>query len=148
MKFDDIRLTPGIENIWIISSGKLPANPVEVLDAKGMPDLIQKLKSQFDVILFDSPPVLPVTDASILASKVDCTVIVYEIGRTSREALMRTKMQLESIGPKVAGVILNNTRPQTEAISSYPYYYHYKYKYYGKEETEKEQQNKKENKGV
>lgn len=142
MKFEDIRLTPGIENIWIISSGKLPANPVEVLDAKGMPDLIEKFKSQFDVIIFDSPPVLPVTDASILASKVDCVVIVYEIGRTSREALMRTKTQLQSIGSKVAGVILNNTRPQTETLSSYPYYYHYKYKYYDKEETDKEHQEK------
>lgn len=142
MKFDDIRLTPGIENIWIIAAGKLPANPVEVLDAKGMPDLIAKFKSQFDVVIFDSPPVLPVTDASVLAPKVDCVVIVYEIGRTSREALMRTKTQLESIGSKVAGVILNNTRPQTEAISSYPYYYHYKYKYYSKEETDKEHKQK------
>lgn len=148
MKFEDIRLTPGIENIWIISAGKLPANPVEVLDAKGMPALIEKLKSQFDVVIFDSPPVLPVTDASVLASKVDCVVLVYEIGRTSREALMRTKTQLESIGSKVAGVILNNTRPQTEAISSYPYYYHYKYKYYGKDETGKGQGNNKEQKGA
>jgi len=142
MKFDDIRLTPGIENIWIISSGKLPSNPVEVLDAKGMPALIEKFKSQFDVIIFDAPPVLPVTDASILAPKVDCVVIVYEIGRTSREALMRTKTQLQSIGSKVAGVILNNTRPQTETLSSYPYYYHYKYKYYDKQDSDKKHQEK------
>jgi tyrosine-protein kinase Etk/Wzc len=148
MKFEDIRLTPGIENIWIVSAGKLPANPVEVLDAKGMPALIEKFKSQFDVIIFDSPPVLPVTDASIIASKVDCVVLVYEIGRTSREALMRTKTQLESIGSKVAGVILNNTRPQTEAISSYPYYYHYKYKYYGKEEAGGGHRNNQKQKGA
>jgi Mrp family chromosome partitioning ATPase len=64
---------------------------------------------------------------------VDCAVIVYEIGRTSREALLRTKIQLESVGAKVAGVILNNTRTQTEEIAAYPYR-HYQYKYYGAEE--------------
>jgi capsular exopolysaccharide synthesis family protein len=133
MKFEDIRLTPGIENIWIMPSGRLPSNPVEVLDSKEIPSLIAQLKSRFDVVIFDVPPVLPVTDASLLAPKVDCVVIVYEIGRTSREALMRTKTQLESVGARISGVILNNTRPQTENLSSYPYYYHYKYTYTDKD---------------
>jgi Mrp family chromosome partitioning ATPase/uncharacterized protein involved in exopolysaccharide biosynthesis len=137
MKFEDIRKTPGIENIWIIPSGPLPANPVELLESKGMENLIEMLKKQFDVVIFDTPPVLPVTDASILAPKMDCVVIVYEIGRTSREALLRAKVQLESMGAKISGIILNHTKAQTESISSYPYY-HYRYKYYGKPETEKE----------
>ena len=132
MKFDDVRKTPGLENIWIIPCGSLPANPVEVLESKVLEQMIESLKSQFDVIIFDAPPVLPVTDASILASKVDATVIAYEIGKTSREALLRTKIQLESVGAKIAGVVLNHTRPQTEALSSYPYYYRAKYGYYGK----------------
>ena len=131
MKFEDVRKTPGIENICIIPSGSLPANPVEVLESKAMDQLIETLKAQFDVIFFDVPPVLPVTDASILASKMDCTVIAYEIGRTSREALLRTKVQLEAVGAKIAGVVLNHTRPQTDAFSSYPYYYRAKYGYYG-----------------
>jgi len=138
MSFEDVRKTPGIENIWILPSGNLPGNPVELLESKAMETLIQTLKQQFDVIIFDMPPVLPVTDASILAPKMDCTVIVYEIGRTGREALMRTKIQLESAGAKIAGVVLNHTKAQTEAISNYPYY-HYKYKYYGREEKEKGQ---------
>jgi capsular exopolysaccharide synthesis family protein len=136
MSFEDVRKTPGIENIWILPSGPPPANPVELLESGTMDNLISSLKKQFDVIIFDMPPVLPVTDASILAPKVDCVVIVYEIGRTSREALMRTKVQLESVGAKISGVVLNHTQAQTEAISSYPYY-HYKYKYYGKDEPKK-----------
>jgi tyrosine-protein kinase Etk/Wzc len=131
---EDIKKTPGIENIWILPSGHLPHNPVEILESKVLAELIEKIKVRFDVILFDSPPVLPVTDPSLLAPKVDCVLIVYEIGRTGREGLMRAKIQLESVGAKIAGVVLNHTQPQTEPISAYPYYY--KYKYY-RADTEK-----------
>jgi succinoglycan biosynthesis transport protein ExoP len=142
---EDIRKTPGIENIWILPTGHLPPNPVEILESKAMREVIEKLKARFDVVIFDSPPVLPVTDSSLLAPKMDCVVLVYEIGRTSREGLMRAKVQLESAGAKIAGVVLNHTQAQTEGISPYPYYN--KYKYYGKEQvrkasTQKEAQNK------
>ena len=146
--FDDIRKTPGIENIWIIPTGRLPINPVEILEAKEVANFIEKLRTRFDVIIFDSPPVLPVTDASLLAPKMDCVVIVYEMGRTSREALLRTKVQLESVGAKIAGVILNHTRSQTEAFASYPYYYHYKYRYYGKDVQDKANKLEREEKGA
>jgi capsular exopolysaccharide synthesis family protein len=131
---EDIKKTPGIENIWILTSGRLSDNPVEILESKALADLIEKAKQRFDVILFDAPPVLPVTDPSLLAAKVDCVLIVYEIGKTSREGLLRAKIQLESVGAKIAGIVLNHTQPQTE--SSYPYLYYgkQKYKYYPKEE--------------
>jgi len=129
--FEFIRKTPGIENIWILPSGHLPNNPVEIIDSKAFLDLIARLKSRFDVIILDSPPVLPVTDASMLAPKVDGIVMVYEIGRTSREGLMRSKVQLEAVNAKILGVVLNHTETQTEQISAYPYYK--KYKYYNKE---------------
>ncbi len=128
---EDIRKTPGIENIWLIPSGHLPSNPVEILESKVLLGIIEQLKSRFDVIIFDAPPVLPVTDSSLLAPKMDCVILVYEIGRTSREGLMRAKVQLEAVGAKIAGVVLNHTQAQTEGISPYPYYH--KYKYYGKE---------------
>lgn len=100
--------------------------------------MIDALKARFDVIIFDAPPVLPVTDASILAPKMDAVVVVYEIGRTSREALLRSKIQLESVGAKIAGIVLNNTQSSSEAISLYPYYSRYKYKYYAKHPEEEE----------
>lgn len=136
MDFDDIRKTPGIENIWIIPAGRMSYNPVEILKSKEISSLIEALKTKFDVIIFDAPPVLPVTDSSLLAPKVDTVVLVYEIGRTSREALKRAKMQLESTGAKISGIILNHTQAQSEAIATYPYY-KYQYAYYGPEETGK-----------
>ncbi|MFH0828204.1 MAG: polysaccharide biosynthesis tyrosine autokinase [Candidatus Omnitrophota bacterium] len=135
---EDIRKTPGIENIWILPSGHLPQNPVEILESKVLLDIIEKLKARFDVVIFDAPPVLPVTDASLLAPKMDCVVLVYEIGRTSREGLMRSKVQLEAVGAKIAGVVLNHTQAQSEGITPYPYYH--KYKYYGKERKKALQQ--------
>lgn len=144
LNFEEVRKTPGIENVWILPSGHLPDNPVELLESTKMDNLIAMLKAQFDIIIFDAPPVLPVTDASLMAPKMDCTVLVYEIGRTSREALLRTKIQLESAGAKISGIVLNHTRAQTEAIADYPYNYRYrKYKYYTKIDPEKGQKNKK-----
>ena len=127
MSFDDIRKNPGLENIWLIPSGRLPYNPAEILKSKTLEDTIQILRKKFDVIIFDAPPVLPVTDASILAPKMDSVIMVYETGRTSREALKRAKTQLESIGAKIAGVILNHTRPQSEAVVQYPYQKYHEY---------------------
>jgi Mrp family chromosome partitioning ATPase len=134
MAFEDIIKTPGLENISIIPTGHLPFNPVDILDSKEFKIMLETLRNQYDVVLVDAPPVLPVTDASILAPKVDTVVIVYEMGRMSREAVLRTKVQLQSVGAKISGIILNNTNPHTEAITSYPYYYRDKYKYYDKEE--------------
>jgi tyrosine-protein kinase Etk/Wzc len=136
LKFEEIRKTPGIENISILSSGHIPSNPVEILESKEIPGIIETLRNKFDVIIFDAPPVLPVTDASLLALKVDSVIIVHEIGKTSRDALLRTKIQLETVGAKLSGIILNHINPQTEAITTYPYYSHYKYRYYGKPEDD------------
>ena len=137
MELDEIMKTPGMENMWILTSGQLPFNPAEVLESRKLTKVIEELRHRFDVVLFDSPPVLPVTDPSLLASKVDSVVICYEIGKTARAALLRTKVQLESTGAEISGVVLNHISPQTETAAAYPYYYHYKYGYYGEGESGK-----------
>jgi tyrosine-protein kinase Etk/Wzc len=131
MKLDNIMETPGMENISILSSGRIPMNPSELLESRQMHTLIDELKSRFDVVIFDSPPVLPITDAVLLAAHVDGVVLVYEAGRTARSALLRTKAQLESAGAKILGVVLNHIKPETEAAVNYPNYR--RYKYYGEE---------------
>ncbi len=141
MDFDDIRKTPGLDNISIIPSGRLSYNPAEILKSKEVKNLIEKVKNRYDLIIFDAPPVLPVTDASLLAPTMDCVVLIYEIGRTSREALIRTKIQLESVGAKITGVVLNHTQPETEAVMSYPYY-KYRYGYASKESPFNRAENK------
>lgn len=133
MGFDEILKFPGIENISLISSGDLPSNPVAVLESKRLSLLVEEARKDFDLVIFDSPPVLPIADASVLAPKMDSVILVYEIGRTARQALLRAKVQIESTGAKLSGIILNNIRPQTQSIMfSYPYYYKYRY-----EEAEK-----------
>lgn len=132
MELRDIVKTPGIENIWILSSGHVPLNPAEILETDELQKVIEELKKKFDVILFDSPPALLVTDASLLASKVDGVVLCYEIGRMARDALLRAKMQLELTGANISGVVLNHITPQTETMTPYPYY-SYKYRYYAED---------------
>ena len=94
-----------------------------------MDTVIKELQEMFDIILFDTPPVLAVTDTSILASKIDAIVLCYEIGRTAKGALLRAKSQLEGVGGKVVGIVLNHIKPETEVFYAYPY----QYRYYGKE---------------
>jgi len=127
---DEILKFPGIENIFVITSGDIPSNPAAVLTSKRFTELFVELKRDFDLILVDSPPVLPIADASIIAPLVDNVLIVYEIGKTARQALMRAKVQIESTGGQITGVILNNIRSQIEyTMLTYPYYYKYKYRY-------------------
>ncbi|MEW6169997.1 MAG: GNVR domain-containing protein [Candidatus Omnitrophota bacterium] len=138
--FEQVTQLPGLEFLSLLSSGALTSSSAEVLSSDSMTQVIKELKDKFDVVIFDSPPALSLTDASILAKRVDGVIIVYEVGRTSRDALLRTKIQLESMAAKMLGVILNHTRPQTEFQTSYyPYYKSYKYRYYytDKEEGKK-----------
>lgn len=130
MKLEKIMETPGIENICILPSGNIPMNPAEILESKGMDSLMDELKNRFDIILFDSPPVLPVTDAVLLAAKVDGVILVYEAGRTARSVLLRAKTQLEAAGAKILGVVLNHIKAESEVTLNYPYY---KYRYCGEE---------------
>ena len=124
--------TPGLDRLWIMPSGTLPLNPAEILKSKEFDVLLTWMRSEFDVVLFDSPPILPVTDAAILAAKMDAVVMCYEIGRTSRHALMRAKSQLEAVDANVRGIILNHIQAETDAVEVYPYYY--RYRYYSKKE--------------
>ncbi len=135
---DEIMKFPGIENVFVITSGDIPSNPAAVLTSKRFTELMDQVKKDFDLVLIDSPPVLPIADASIVAPQVDSVLIIYEIGKTARQALMRAKVQIESTGGRITGVILNNIRSQIEyTMLTYPYYYKYKYRY--KQEKGKEQ---------
>jgi tyrosine-protein kinase Etk/Wzc len=138
MHLDDILRMPGIENISILPSGHIPPNPAEVLESRELSHIMEELKSKFEVILLDSPPVLLVTDPMLIASKVDSVVICHETGRTARAALLRTKTQLESSGARIAGVVLNHIAPRSEIITQYPYYRSYRsYGYYGEDKQKK-----------
>ena len=93
-----------------------------------MQEFINRLKSEFDIVLFDSPPVIAVTDAAILSTRIDGTLLVVAAGQTDREAVLRAKALLENVKCEMVGTILNNVDIEGTYGSSYYYYYHY---YYG-----------------
>jgi capsular exopolysaccharide synthesis family protein len=117
-----------IENLTIVPSGVLPPNPSELLGSVKMGEFIKEIKQNFDIVLFDSPPVIAVTDAAILSTRIDGTLLVVSAGQTDREAVLRAKTLLENVKCQLVGTILNNVDIEGTYGSSYYYYYHY---YYG-----------------
>lgn len=127
-EFDKILATPGIDNLSFILAGTQVGNPTELLASQDMGSVLEKLKEEFDIVLIDSPPILAVADATLLAPKVDAVLLVYKVGKTASAAIMRTKKQLETIGASCKGIILNNISPEVEMRSQYYYYrYHHYY---------------------
>ena len=106
-----------------------------------MEGLINELKTRYDLALFDSPPLIAVTDAAVLSTKLDGVLLVAKAGQTHRHALTRVVEMLQNIQTRVLGILLNNvTRENT--YGSYYYYYYYQY-YYGEAGKKKNKKNKK-----
>jgi protein-tyrosine kinase len=98
-----------VPNLQVLTSGPLPPNPAEVLGSKRMLEVIADLKTRADMILFDAPPVIAVTDASVLGTRVDGVLLVINSGHTRREHAKRAKAQLEKLNIRVVGAVLNGT---------------------------------------
>jgi capsular exopolysaccharide synthesis family protein len=118
---------PNIDKLFILTSGTPPPNPAEFLNSQRMTDLIAAFRQEFDMIIFDCSPVLPVTDAAILASKTDGTLIVYRVGRTARSALKRAKALLETVHGKLLGIVLTGVRAEVSPDYEELEYYRYAY---------------------
>jgi capsular exopolysaccharide synthesis family protein len=118
-----------LENLKIVTSGILPPNPSELLASQKMQNLLNKLQEDYDIIIIDSPPVIAVTDAAILSTKVDGTILVVSSGQTNREALARAHVLLDNVDTRFLGVLLNNVDVESMYGS---YYYYYYYHYYSK----------------
>lgn len=114
-----------IENLRVLTSGPLPPNASELLGSRRMRQLVERLKDEADVILFDTPPSLVVTDASVLAVEADGVLLVAEAGRTRRTVLKEAAGQLQQLGVKILGVVLNNV-PVVRSKDYYYYRYHHK----------------------
>lgn len=125
---EDIMMTPGMDNLNIITSGVIPPNPAEITDSRRMGEFLQEVKQAYDVVLVDSPPILQATDATILGTKVDGTLLVYKIGNVSRSALRRAKLQLDNVNVEVMGVVINGLKAEiSEDFRDLRYYSYYSY---------------------
>lgn len=126
MGMEDILQTQGISNLHIIPSGSIPPNPAELLNSRRMSEFIAEVREAYDVVLFDSPPSLQVTDAAILGKKVDGALVVYKVGEISRTSLKRSTSLLKSVQIELLGIVLNGLHADVSAeyqdLGYYSYY--------------------------
>lgn len=112
-------------NLHVMTSGPIPPNPAELLGSRSMTVLMNEMAQQYDMIVFDAPPVLSVTDAQIMANKVDGTILVVNTGETEKENIEKAKDLLGNAQARILGAVMNNFEVDKD---------HYYYQYYGTEE--------------
>jgi capsular exopolysaccharide synthesis family protein len=134
MSPDEVMMTPGLDNLHIITSGPIPPNPAELMDSKRFIDFLEEAKEEYDMIIFDSPPILSTADAAILGANADGVLLVYRVGAVSRGLLRRSTAQLMQVQSNLVGVVLNGMRPDVSPdFQDYKYYsYYYAYGEEGK----------------
>jgi len=101
-------IATGVDDLWLLPAGPLPPNPADLLGSKRMDEVIAVLKARADIVLFDAPPVAAVTDAALLASKLDGVLLVVSAGQTKREHALRAKELLEKINVRLVGTVLTS----------------------------------------
>ena len=129
---DEVIQTTNLPTLDFLASGKLPSSSLGILSSSQMKDLIGELKQRYDFVFFDSPPIMGVSDASILASEVDITVQVIQYRRYPQPMNIRAKQLIEKVGGNLVGIVLNNINMSQD--ESYYYYSGYYHDYYSKNE--------------
>ena len=125
VNFNSVMRKNESSGLSIVTSGKIPPNPAELLGSEKMEKIITALKSQVDMVVFDSPPLTAVTDAAVLSKKVDGVILVVESGKTKITAAQHAVKQLQRVGANILGVVINNV-----GANNHRYYFNYYYKYY------------------
>lgn len=108
-----------VPNLRVLTSGPPPPNPSTVLGSESMGRVLKSLRDTADVVLFDAPPVLAVTDATLLATRVDGVLLVVDAGATRRDLARRARAQLEKVNARLLGVVLNNVPLDTQVYGYY-----------------------------
>lgn len=129
-----------VPGLTLLSSGPIPPNPAELLNSKRMKRFLAEATEAFDTILIDTPPTIAVADASILAQIVDGVILVLASGEVNRDYAQRAKEQLEKVGAKILGAVLNKVEMKTREHYYY-YYYHGERHGRGKHSEHQAQQN-------
>lgn len=112
-------------SLYILPTGPIPPNPAELLGSQRMRDFIGQATEHYDLVVFDTPPVVSVTDAALLGAAVDGVLLVVEAGKTKIELAQKARQLLSNVQARLLGVVLNKVG---EDSADYYYYYHY---YYG-----------------
>ena len=127
---EEVIQTTTIKSLDFMPSGKLPSSSMGILSSVKMRELVKELKRRYDFVFFDSPPIMGVSDASVLASEVDLTLQVIQYRRYPQPMTVRAKQMIEKVGGQLLGVVLNNINMAQD--ENYYYYSGYYYDYYSK----------------
>lgn len=128
-RLGDVARAVDVPNLFVLPSGPFPPNPSELLGSPAMRDILEQAKATFDMVVIDSPPVLAVTDSSVISSIVDGTIVVVRVGKTARDAVRRAVAQLRVVNGRVLGAVLNDVDFRSGVYyGGYGYYYH---RFYG-----------------
>ena len=138
LAFDDVIKRTEIEHLDVITAGDIPPNPSELVSSEAMRKFIVEARSRYDHVLLDSPPVIAVTDAAVLATRVDGTILVVSSGYVNKKEVMRAVSLLRNVKGSILGVVLNALDIK-KMFGSYYYYFHYYqyYYYYGSDPKKK-----------
>jgi capsular exopolysaccharide synthesis family protein len=133
--------TTCVPNLTLLTAGTPPPNPSELLTSAKATKVIEAVEEKADILIFDSPPVVLVSDAAILANRVDCVLLVFRSGSTRRDAILKAINSLKKVGANVMGTVLNRVQNEDDGG-----YYYYNYSGYGSEsKTSRSKSNKKKN---
>jgi polysaccharide biosynthesis transport protein len=131
---EEVIQTSPVPTLDFLPSGKLPSSSLGILSSAQMKELIRDLKRRYDWVFFDSPPMMGVSDASILASEVDMVLQVIQYRRYPQPMTIRAKQMIEKVGGNLLGIVLNNISMATD--ENYYYYSGYYYDYYSKDQDQ------------
>ena len=121
-ELEDVIQELPIANLSVLTAGRIPPNPAEMISSPRMKEMLQILSERYDHIVIDSPPLLKVTDPVILSTLVDGVILVVHGGKSTREVIRRTRHELSSVGARIFGVVLNNVSPDGSDSYSYETY--------------------------
>lgn len=131
-EIDEIFKQTEVENLYLVPCGIVPPNPSELLGSEKMKEFIEYLKSNYDMVIFDTPPLVAVTDALILANQVDGVLLVASAGKTEIDVIDKAREMVHRVGGNIIGVLLNNFDASATYGTYYRYYRYYRYyDYYG-----------------
>jgi non-specific protein-tyrosine kinase len=108
-----------VPNLKLLAGGPLPPNPAEILASQRMAEVLSLLRNQFEYVLIDTPPIIAVTDAAVLAPRVDGVILVVNAGKTRRDLAIKARDMLRQVNANILGVVLNNARIDKSAYAYY-----------------------------
>jgi capsular exopolysaccharide synthesis family protein len=129
VSLDDALQVQRDSGVRVLTCGPRPPNPSELLQSHAMELLVKDLRSRFDVVILDAPPLLPVTDAALLAARADGLIAIVRHGKTTRDQLAHALERVDSVGAKCLGVVINLVPPKRGRDKGYGYGYGYSYSY-------------------